>query len=717
MSSYGYGSPSQPSVPSSPSSPSTPSTPSSPTPISPTTPSSPSVPPAPTIPPTSYDPIQPNTTPQRSAPEEPKTVTLRQYSDGEPYHPNLPGAYAPANSGGLPRGQGCYNCSFYNVAPGSTGLGGNCTRWNAPVRSNHWCAAWKGQDAVTPPPRKDTSSGPSIPEFRLKDTKGNFLIYEKGSLVIYDQSIYQVSKRVYGRLPSDENYFRPLNKKFVTSYNGLTGDVEGVSSFNGLTGDLQGVSSWNGSTGAVTFDDYVTSVNGLTGAITSVALTTQTVSSFNGSTGAIQGVSSFNGLTGAVNTSGLNLHVAGISSDGGITLGSFISIPDTFDIVNDDNNSLFEVSSGRNVRIGDVDSFGNGNNILVRDSHDQINITSSTINLSASVVNIQEKLRHTSDINTHLAFPANDEITLTTNGVTLAHLTDTFALQQGLSLDAAGITFPDGTHQTTAGGVSSVNGVTGAVNLSPGFEYVFDSDASASPAAGKFDTYTLTDDFISIHETTNDGITLDAYFDELADRGGDLVIMKDDGTEVLVVKDIGQFGVASDVRTLQLTDTAFPHAADPVAIINTEFSDGDVAYLRFDLYPPKTKYVASFNGSTGAVQGVGSISGQTGDVHISDSYIIFIETPTDNKDYTIDPRAVVGRTVTEFFAKTSSGGCTLQLKNSSTSNTIGTLVGVSASGSTASLSNKLISATNKIVIGVTGNSSAADLEISVGYTQ
>lgn len=166
-------------------------------------------------------------------------------------------------------------------------------------------------------------------------------------------------------------------------------------------------------------------------------------------------------------------------------------------------------------------------------------------------------------------------------------------------------------------GVSSVNGATGAVNLSPGFEYVFDSDASATPAAGKFDTYTLGDDFISIHETTNDGITLDSYFDELADRGGDLIIMKDDGTEVLVVKDIGQFGVASDVRTLQLTDTSFPHAADPVAIINTEFSDGDVAYLKFNLYPPKTKYVASFNGATGAVEGVSTVNGATGAIDTS----------------------------------------------------------------------------------------------------
>ena len=38
---------------------------------------------------------------------------------------------------------------------------------------------------------------------------------------------------------------------YVSSFNGLTGAVQGVSSFNGLTGALQGVSSVNGKTGAV----------------------------------------------------------------------------------------------------------------------------------------------------------------------------------------------------------------------------------------------------------------------------------------------------------------------------------------------------------------------------------------------------------------------------------------------------------------------------------
>jgi hypothetical protein len=47
---------------------------------------------------------------------------------------------------------------------------------------------------------------------------------------------------------------------------------------------------------------------------------TFTVNSFNGVTGDVEGVNSFNGLTGAVSTTDLTLEVAGISTGGGITI-------------------------------------------------------------------------------------------------------------------------------------------------------------------------------------------------------------------------------------------------------------------------------------------------------------------------------------------------------------------------------------------------------------
>lgn len=46
-----------------------------------------------------------------------------------------------------------------------------------------------------------------------------------------------------------------------------------VETYNGQTGDVEGVSSFNGQTGAVSLNDYVSSVNGATGTITNVAFT------------------------------------------------------------------------------------------------------------------------------------------------------------------------------------------------------------------------------------------------------------------------------------------------------------------------------------------------------------------------------------------------------------------------------------------------------------
>jgi hypothetical protein len=55
-----------------------------------------------------------------------------------------------------------------------------------------------------------------------------------------------------------------------------------------------------------------------------IKLSKFTVKSFNGVTGDVEGVNSFNGLTGAVSTTDLTLEVAGISASGGITIGGDI---------------------------------------------------------------------------------------------------------------------------------------------------------------------------------------------------------------------------------------------------------------------------------------------------------------------------------------------------------------------------------------------------------
>ena len=98
-----------------------------------------------------------------------------------------------------------------------------------------------------------------------------------------------------------------------------------VSSFNGLTGAVQGVSSWNGQTGAVQFHNYI--------------------STFNGRTGSVQGVSSANGFTGSVTwAAGTGLEVS--SGGGTITYGIgagyalLRSVGNTGDLFNIDDPSI-----------------------------------------------------------------------------------------------------------------------------------------------------------------------------------------------------------------------------------------------------------------------------------------------------------------------------------------------------------------------------------------
>ena len=176
----------------------------------------------------------------------------------------------------------------------------------------------------------------------------------------------------------------------MSSFNGLTGAVQGVSSWNGLTGALQGVSSFNGLTGAIGISagsnititqsgdlstgftytinstsalQGVSSFNGLTGTVQGVSSfngrtgAVQGVSSWNGLTGALQGVSSWNGLTGAVVGASLGANIftalntfnAGISATGATFSGN-ISAPNIVNSFNGQTGSI-GFTAGANITI------------------------------------------------------------------------------------------------------------------------------------------------------------------------------------------------------------------------------------------------------------------------------------------------------------------------------------------------------------------------------
>ena len=64
----------------------------------------------------------------------------RAYPDGEPVSDLLPAAYVPADTEGVPEGQNCGNCEYWDD------ITGNCSKWDAPVRATYWCRKW--DDAI-----------------------------------------------------------------------------------------------------------------------------------------------------------------------------------------------------------------------------------------------------------------------------------------------------------------------------------------------------------------------------------------------------------------------------------------------------------------------------------------------------------------------------------------------------------------------------------------
>ena len=105
---------------------------------------------------------------------------------------------------------------------------------------------------------------------------------------------------------------------------------------------------------------------------------------------------------------------------------------------------------------------------------------------------------------------------------------------------------------------------------------------------------------------------------------------------------------------------------------------------------------------------------------ITDSYVGHIEHVL-NKTYFIDARLVAARTITEFFAFASTGGCTAELHGNG--NSIGTIIlnpdsqGVTGATTQSSLANTTIPVGSTLQFTVSGNTLAEDFRFAIGYTQ
>jgi len=552
----------------------------------------------------------------------------------------------------------------------------------------------------------------------------------------------------------------------VTSINGQTGDVivggigdQVVYEINGVTGNI-GLSAGNnieillsgntftiGVSGSVEGPVGPTGPTGNTGADGPQGPTGNTgadgpqgPTGNTGPTGPVGDyVETFNGLTGTVDTSSLTLHVAGISSDGGITVDGDLNYTGVLNAYNggqiklrQSGNNRFVVQDGTLAQlyttrfwipnatevlsanayyhVAGISSDGGitaGGEIIATEDIKIADTGSSVvgrINQNGSSMQIYPAGGLVVSINGSglLTFGRNYSTTYTEAGTYLKAGTYVHA-GTGISLDAGGITFPDGTYQNTAAtsitdyvetfngatgaveGVSSVNGQTGDVIVSGGGGSIGYTAGNTAPSGANTGDFWYENDTGLYYAYVWDGLTL-----------GWLQISGQDGG-------IGPTG-----------------ADGPQGPIGNTGPTGPVG-----------DYVETFNGLTGTVDtssltlhvaGISSDGGITfpdgtyqDTATVVDSYLMLIESPSV-KAYTIEPRAASSRTITEVYARTSSGTATFSLKNFTDTTTIATIT-ANTSGLTGAISNPLIDENDRLQIDVTSVGSPSDLEIMVEYTQ
>ena len=157
-----------------------------------------------------------------------------------------------------------------------------------------------------------------------------------------------------------------------------------------------------------------------------------------------------------------------------------------------------------------------------------------------------------------------DTVVTSFNGETGAVVTDTLILPcAGISLNAGGITFPDGTQQNTAFRAGLKYTVQG-IDVTDG-----------NPTAGGCNLVSNVDsaiDKVDIHDTDANGNDISSLLTLLAANGGFIQFLKEDGSELVAVallpSESSAFG--NDVFTF----------TDPAGVdVDTTPSEGDIVYV------------------------------------------------------------------------------------------------------------------------------------------
>ena len=180
------------------------------------------------------------------------------------------------------------------------------------------------------------------------------------------------------------------------------------------------------------------------------------------------------------------------------------------------------------------------------------------------------------------AYKAGAGLTLDAAGGTFSVDATTAIHTSGLSLDANGITFPDGTHQNTSfrsGLTYVIQGVTaGAIPGAGGI--VFDIDIASES------------DLLLIHKTDGNGNDVSTTLSLFADNGGSLIIHTDDGSKL----------AALFVEPDETGEVTF---ADPITTIvgefdiEEQFAENDRVHV--SIQPNLSTAVQTLGGKTGNI--------------------------------------------------------------------------------------------------------------------
>ena len=403
--------------------------------------------------------------------------------------------------------------------------------------------------------------------------------------------------------PNIVNTFNGGTGDITFTINGSTGsnvtgatmfNIEVVNTFNGATGTIEGVNTFNGATGSIV---GVNSVNGATGAVTLVDLVgvntvngvsgdVQVVSTFNGATGTVEGVNSVNGSTGAVTLSSTTVNGAA---------GNVEAV------------SSFNGNTGTVEGVASVDG-----------------ATGAVTNIAA--------------INATNLFSSNQEFA------------GSVAVSGGISMQTSGITFPDGTHQSTA--------------FRAGLKYtVTHTGAAESPSAGGIKMSSNISgtavDILSIHDTDANGNDISSIMTLFASNGGFVQVLKEDGTELLIAAvDAGETSIAGFSSSI-LTITATSGIE-----VDTSPSLNDVVYVY--VIPNLVTAVQTIGGATGNIQVSGGTTGggltmetiaNVGYLGIDSQQTIHVSGISTNAGVTFadGSHLISGKEVAHFTIQSSSG--------------------------------------------------------------